>query len=129
VKLLLDTHVLLWWLDDDSRLRARARAAIADPRVTVLVSVASGWELSIKYRLGKNDKLGSAVLNEAVAEGFRLVAITGDHLAALEELPRLTGHGDPFDLLLLAQAQVENATLMTADRMMPSYGVRCMSTG
>jgi PIN domain nuclease of toxin-antitoxin system len=128
VKLLLDTHVLLWWLRDNPRLRAKARAVIADPRVTVLVSIASGWELSIKHRLGKNAELGSAVLREAVDEGFGLVGVTCEHLVALERLPRVNGHGDPFDHLLLAQALVEDARLMTADRMMPSYGVRCIGT-
>jgi PIN domain nuclease of toxin-antitoxin system len=128
VKLLLDTHVLLWWLDDNPRLRPGARAAIADPNVTVLVSVASGWELSLKYRLGKNAELGSAIMHQAAEQGFQLVGVKREHLAALEYLPRVNGHGDPFDLLLLAQAAVEDASLMTADSMMPEYGIRCIGT-
>lgn len=128
MKLLLDTHVLLWWLGDNPRLRPRARAAIADPNVTVLVSVASGWELSVKYRLGKSAELGSLILHQAADEGFQLVAVKREHLAALERLPRVNGHGDPFDLLLLAQALVEDAQLMTSDRMMPEYGIRCIGT-
>jgi PIN domain nuclease of toxin-antitoxin system len=126
VKLLLDTHVLLWWLRDNPRLRPRARAVISDPNVLVFVSVASGWELSVKYRLGKNAELGSAVLREAVEEGFQLAGVKSEHLAALEHLPHVDGHGDPFDHLLLAQASVEEAALMTADRMMPKYGIPCI---
>jgi PIN domain nuclease of toxin-antitoxin system len=126
VKLLLDTHVLLWWLRDNPRLRVRARAVIADPTVTVFVSVASGWELSVKHRLGKNAELGSAILHEAAEEGFQIVGVTSDHLVAIEQLPQVKGHGDPFDHLLLAQALIEDAVLMTADRMMPGYGIRCI---
>lgn len=129
MRLLLDTHILLWWLDDNQRLRARARSIIADPGVTVLVSVASGWELSIKYRSGKHPQLGSEILSEAEKSGFQIVGITESHLAALESLPKIDGHGDPFDLLLLAQALVEGAPLMTADRKMPQYGVRCVGAG
>jgi PIN domain nuclease of toxin-antitoxin system len=126
VRLLLDTHVLLWWLNDNPRLGARARSIIADPKVTVFVSVASGWELSIKYRLGKNADLGSKALRDATENGFRIVGVTEAHLGSLEKLPRIDHHGDLFDLLLLAQASVEGAVLMTADRMMPAYGVRCV---
>lgn len=126
MKLLLDTHVLLWWLNDNPRLGARSRSIIADPRVTILVSVASGWELSIKYRLGKNADLGSNALRDATGNGFQIVGVTEQHLAALECLPKVDRQGDPFDLLLLAQASVEDAALMTADRMMPAYGVRCV---
>lgn len=129
MRLLLDTHVLLWWLNDSPRLRMRARSVIADPSATVLVSVASGWELSIKHRLGKSVDLGSSVLREAAEHGFQVIGITEQHLATLEGLPKVEGHGDPFDLLLLAQASVEPAALMTADRMMPAYGVRCVGIG
>ena len=126
MKLLLDTHVLLWWLRDDRRLSQRARTVIADSRVTVLVSLASGWELSIKCRLGKIAESGARAMREAEEQGFQILGLTADHLAALEELPRIHGHGDPFDQLLLAQARVEDAALMTGDKSLPGYGVRCI---
>jgi len=126
VKLLLDTHVLLWWLRDSLRLSSGARAVIADPRVTVLVSVASGWELSIKHRLGKFAEPGSAILSEAAREGFQIVPVTQKQLSALENLPCMDNHRDPFDHLLLAQALTEDAPLMTADKLMTGYGVRCV---
>ena len=126
MKLLLDTHVLLWWLRDDRRLSQRARTMIADTRVDVFVSIASGWELSIKTRIGKLAELGGPVMREAEEQGFRIIGVTAGHLSALEGLPRIAGHGDPFDLLLLAQALVGEAALMTADRAMPRYGVPCI---
>ena len=126
MKLLLDTHVLLWWLRDDRRLGQRARAVIADSRATVLASIASGWEISVKSRIGKIVESGAPVMREAVEQGFQIVGLTGDHLAALEALPRINGHGDPFDQLLLAQALVEDAVLMTGDRSMSNYGVPCI---
>lgn len=126
MKLLLDTHVLLWWLRDDRRLSQRARTVIADSRATVLVSLASGWELSIKSRIGKFAESGAPLMHEAVEQGFQVLALTTDHLSALEALPRIHGHGDPFDQLLLAQARVEDAVLMTGDRAMTRYGVPCV---
>lgn len=125
MKVLLDTHVLLWWLRDDRRLSQRARAVIADSRAIVLVSIASGWELSVKGRIGKIAESGAPVMREAAEQGFQIIGLTPEHLAALEALPRVNGHGDPFDQLLLAQALVEDAVLMTADKLMTSYGVRC----
>lgn len=126
MKLLLDTHVLLWWLRDDRRLSQRARAVIADSRATVLVSFASGWELSVRNRIGKIAESGASVMREAVEQGFQVLGPTADHLAALEGLPRVDGHGDPFDQLLLAQTAAEGAVLMTGDKSMTRYGVPCI---
>jgi PIN domain nuclease of toxin-antitoxin system len=126
VRLLLDTHVLLWWLKDNPRLGQRGRDLIASPKVDVLFSVASCWEASIKAGRGKIDIIGSDMWRLAREEGFELLGIEVNHIAAMESLSKVAGHGDPFDHLLLAQAKAEGAALMTADRALPRYGVPCI---
>lgn len=124
MRLLLDTHVLLWWLDDDPRLGRRARNLIADPDTDVLVSQVSLWETAIKQRIGKM-KVGPAEILPRLPEfGFALLEIRNDHLLALTGLGK--HHGDSFDHLLLAQALVEDAAVMTSDRKLPLYGIRCI---
>jgi PIN domain nuclease of toxin-antitoxin system len=124
VRLLLDTHVLIWWLRDDQKLNPKARAALSYPTNTVLISVASAWEMSIKFRIGKLDERGSKAWREAESAGFALLPITASHLAELELLPRR--HGDPFDHLILAQAKAEGATVVTSDVAMLHYGIPCL---
>jgi PIN domain nuclease of toxin-antitoxin system len=126
MRLLLDTHVLLWWQGDDPRLGSRVRALIADPDHQTVISWASLWEISIKYRKGKLDVSGAEVASEAVDDRFEFLDVNASHLAAYENLPKVAGHNDPFDHLLLAQAKVENIPLITADRHMTAYGVRCV---
>jgi PIN domain nuclease of toxin-antitoxin system len=126
VRLLLDTHVLLWWLKDNPRLGRRARDVIASTEADVLFSVASCWEASVKARKGRIGLAGSDLWRLAIEEGFELLAIEPPHVAEMERLPRVRGHGDPFDHLLLAQAKAEGAALMTADRAMTLYGVPCI---
>jgi PIN domain nuclease of toxin-antitoxin system len=127
VRVLLDTHILLWWWQDRLRLGERARSIIASPEVAVLVSTASLWEIAIKFRLGKIDVCSSEALDHARREGFTIIGITSDHTDQVEKLPRIDGHRDPFDHLLLAQAKVEEAVLMTADRILTQYGIRCLA--
>jgi PIN domain nuclease of toxin-antitoxin system len=130
VNLLLDTHVLLWWLGDVDQIRAPARRAIADPRNTVYVSAASAWEIAIKVALGKLTVPPDARrwLPEAVRDSqFTPLAITIEHATGVEHLPR--HHADPFDRLLLAQAMAEQLTLVTADPLMEPYGVPLLRTG
>ena len=110
-RLLLDTHVMLWLLTDDRRLGATARARI-DRAVAVLVSTASLWELSIKHSIGKFPD-PAPIVPAIEQSGLRLIPITAEHVLGVRE-SRLE-HRDPFDRLLLAQAQVEGATLLTAD--------------
>jgi PIN domain nuclease of toxin-antitoxin system len=124
VRLLLDTHVLIWWLRSDHKLNPKVRAAVGDPTNTVLISVASAWEMSVKFRIGKLDERGSNAWRDAESSGFTLLPITASHLAELEMLPRR--HGDPFDHLILAQAKAEGATVVTSDRAMLYYGVPCL---
>jgi PIN domain nuclease of toxin-antitoxin system len=126
MKLLLDTHVLLWWLEDNPRLRPRVRAIIADRQNEVFVSAASFWELSIKRRKGGIENRGSALWQDAIAEGFAVLAVASQHLEALEGLPLVARHNDPFDHMILAQARAERAAVITHDRAMTAYGVPCI---
>ena len=126
MKVLLDTHVLVWWLKDDPQLGPRPRALIASGSVDVMFSAASCWEASIKHRQGKFELSGSALFRMASDAGLVFIGIEAPHLAELENLPAFAKHGDPFDHLLIAQTLAEAAALMTADRKMPQYGVRCI---
>jgi PIN domain nuclease of toxin-antitoxin system len=118
--LLLDTHVLLWWLDNHKALSTTARGAIQDGRNTVFVSAATAWEISIKRALGK--LRAPEPLEEAIeANRFVPLPITLQHARIAGSLPR--HHEDPFDRMLIAQAQVETLTLVTHDESLAAYGV------
>ena len=122
MKLLLDTHALLWWLDDDDRLGPPARALIEDPANDVLISVASLWEIVVKVRLGKLEADIAEVAAAVEQDGFALLDLGVAHLVALAALP--ARHRDPFDHLLIAQAVAEDATFLPDDRHVPDYPVR-----
>lgn len=112
MEILLDTHMLLWWLADDSRLSKKARALIADPANAVTVSAATAWEIAIKQVLGKMTMDG--ILEQAVREqGFAMLSVTFPHAAETLTLPAI--HRDPFDRMLVAQARVESLPLLTVD--------------
>ena len=116
---LLDTHVFLWYATASPRLCAATRATLANPENPVLVSVASVWEISIKQGLGKLPPLPQepeAVIDNA---GFRQLNITLAHAKLAGSLPH--HHRDPFDRMLIAQAQVENLTLITDDWKIEQY--------
>lgn len=118
--LLLDTHTLLWWLDDPRLLSKAARKAIADGSNSVYVSAAVVWEIAIKQALGKlevPDDLESAI----EANGFRSLPITIPHALAVRALPQ--HHRDPFDRLLIAQASHEGFKLVSRDSYVARYGV------
>jgi PIN domain nuclease of toxin-antitoxin system len=124
VRVLLDTHVLLWALGEPKRLGARARARLVDPSTTIAVSVATAWEIAIKAGLGKLRLPGSveAWLLPAVEElGGEWIAVTAAHAATVEVLP--PHHRDPFDRMLVAQALSDGWTIMTADAALGAYGV------
>jgi PIN domain nuclease of toxin-antitoxin system len=127
VNLLLDSHVLLWWLEDAPRLGLEARDAVADPSSTVYVSAASAWEIAIKAALGRLRGRGQVArwLPGAIAH-YRFVElpVTVRHAVEVESLPRY--HADPFDRLLVAQARVEGLTLVTADAAIRRYDVRVL---
>jgi PIN domain nuclease of toxin-antitoxin system len=124
LKLLLDTHTLLWWLKDDEQLGLRARALIADPGSDVLVSVVTLWEIALKVRLGKLEADIGEVVRATERDGFSLLSITPAHLLALGALPLHSDHRDPFDHLLIAQSLAEGATFVSEDRNTPRYPVR-----
>jgi PIN domain nuclease of toxin-antitoxin system len=120
VRLLLDTHVFLWWRDASEHIGDEARRAIAGADV-VFVSAASAWEVAIKVALGKLDIPGP--LESAVAESdFEQLPITFGHAATLAGLA--THHGDPFDRMLIAQALSEGLTIVTRDQKLAPYGAQ-----
>lgn len=120
LNLLLDTHAVLWWLDDPTTIAAQARAAIADGDNEVNVSAAVGWEISIKSALGKlraPDDLEAALLEA----GFRELPITMRHATSVRDLP--DHHSDPFDRIQIAQARNDGLTLVTRDSNIRRYDV------
>lgn len=118
LRLLLDTHLLLWTLGDPKRVDARTLALIE--RTDAYVSVASIWEISIKAALGKLKARPADVLEAIEPTGYALLPIQGKHAAAVYELA--PHHNDPFDRLLIAQAQIEGMTLLTNDAALAAYG-------
>jgi len=121
VRLLLDTHALLWWLNDDEKLGARTRGLIGDPANDVFVSTVSLWEITVKLRIGKLDADITEVLGILPEQGFQRLDIADSHLVALAALP--IHHRDPFDHLLMAQAVAEDAHFVSEDQNVPLYGV------
>jgi PIN domain nuclease of toxin-antitoxin system len=122
--LLLDTHVFLWWRTNSARLNASARDAIATASV-VFVSAASVWEAAIKIALGRLT-LPEPFSKGVDRSGFRRLAISFEHAEAAAALPR--HHGDPFDRMLVAQAQLEGFTLVTHDELLAPYGATMLWT-
>ncbi|HEV3455802.1 MAG TPA: type II toxin-antitoxin system VapC family toxin [Thermoanaerobaculia bacterium] len=126
MKLLLDSHAFLWWLAGDRKLGAGARQAVADPASIVHVSAATIWELAIKAALGKLDLDGADLVDEIGESDFVELPMTARHALAAAQLPR--HHEDPFDRMLIAQAQLEGLTLITKDRALGAYGVPILPT-
>jgi PIN domain nuclease of toxin-antitoxin system len=120
VRLLLDTHVLLWTLSGAERMSAEARERITEPRAEVFVSAATVWEAAIELSTGKLS-LPPNLVEEIAAAGMRELPVTSEHGFAAGRLPR--HHGDPFDRMLVAQAQLEGLTLVTADERLAAYGI------
>ncbi len=124
MRLLLDTHVLLWWLANDPSLGEEARAGISDPSSSVFVSAATVWEVSIKQTLGKLEA-PSDLLRQIELNRFEPLSITVSHAYTAGALPR--HHDDPFDRMLVAQAMKEGLVLLTADPRMSRYGVETLA--
>ena len=126
MRLLLDTHTFIWWDSDPARLSAVALAALRDPTNTVWLSVVSIWEILIKAQLGKlSVRLPLPdIVAQQQANGLRVLPVTLTHSLALEGLPSI--HKDPFDRLLIAQAIVEGAELVSADHVFVQYPVRLL---
>lgn len=121
MKLLLDTHLLLWAAGQPEQLSGAARALLTDPANELIFSSASLWEIAIKHGLGRKDFLVDARLlrRGLLDNGYKELPITSEHAVAVESLPHI--HKDPFDRMLVAQASVEGITLLTADPIVARY--------
>ena len=124
VRLLLDTHALIWWISGESPLTNRARLAIADEGNEIFVSAASTWEIATKFRLGKLPSVAriAADFGGAISgQGFSPLAVTVRHGQAAGALPG--PHQDPFDRMLIAQAMLDNLVLVSNETLFDIYGV------
>lgn len=121
MKLLLDTHLLLWAASEPKRIPKSARILIEDPENEVMFSAASLWEITIKRSLGRRDfRVDPRVLRRALLDnGYTELPITSEHVIQIEQLP--PKHKDPFDRVLVAQAVVEGITLLTNDEKLAAY--------
>ena len=125
MRLLLDTHAFIWWLEGSRRLSPPARQAIEDEENDVLISAASAWEITTKHRLGKlpgTDAITADVAGAIANQGFNELAITVDDASRAGSLPSL--HRDPFDRILIAQALARNLVLISIEALFDRYGVR-----
>jgi len=124
MKALLDTHVFLWWITDDQRLSSRVREIIADGTNEILFSAASGWEIAIKTRLGRlqlpNDP-EIFIPEQLELNAIEVLPVQIGHALHVYQLP--SHHRDPFDHLLIAQAQLEKLPILTADPQISRYPV------
>ncbi len=124
MRLLLDTHALLWWATDDENLSVKARTALGDSTVEIYVSAASVWEIATKVRLGKlvwPEEVGT-VNAYVLGQGFLPLSILNEHAARAGALPG--DHRDPFDRMLIAQALAEDMALVSNERVFDTYAVR-----
>ena len=120
MNILLDTHVLLWWLDDNPVLSDKARMPISDGGNLIFVSAAVIWEIRIKQSLGKLD-IPQDFRRVLEQQPFEFLPITVEHAHAVGDLPLV--HRDPFDRMLVAQAKTEGFTILTRDRLFKEYKV------
>lgn len=126
MRLLADTHLLLWWLAGGVRLPRRTRAFLADASNQVYFSAVSIWEVSIKAALGKIEADANEMLVALRSGGFEELPVTGRHASAVMRLPHY--HRDPFDRMLVAQSMVESLVLLTDDRVLSQYGATVIVT-
>ena len=125
-RLLLDSHAFLWWLADSRKLKRNARSAIAEASALVHVSAVTIWEIAIKARLGKVDPGTKDLDREIVANHFLELLISARHALVAGNLP--PHHTDPFDRMLIAQAQVEELTIVTHDERFAAYKIPVLWT-
>lgn len=122
MRLLLDTQLILWWLNGDRALPAEAIIRVRQPGAMVFVSKASLWEMAIKAAIGKLNADIRQIAAAIPANGFRWLEIEPDHIVRLVSLPLYEDHKDPFDRLLLAQCLAEPLLMLTADAKLSRYG-------
>ena len=123
MRILLDTHAIVWWAAGDRRLSRKARVAIANPDTEVVPRTASAWEIQIKANLHKltlNESVDALYRSLIVEQDFRMIGIELEDIDHLSKLP--PHHRDPFDRMLVAQALRSDFTLVTKDRVVASYG-------
>ena len=120
MNLLLDTHILLWWLDDSPELSSQARNAVADTDNLIILSAVVIWEIRIKQALGKL-MIAPNFYEVIKKQAFEMLPITSDHAYAVGELPE--HHRDPFDRMLIAQARFEGLTVVTHDAIFKKYQI------
>ena len=127
MRLLLDTHAIVWWFSGNQRLPSKARQAIADSSNDTFVSAASAWEIATKYRLGKMPSvaaLANDFRNRVAGDGFNELPITVQHALRAGALPGL--YSDPFDRMLIAQALMDDLVLVSNETVFDRYGVHRM---
>lgn len=125
MRLLLDTHTLLWWLNNNPALRDSTRRLVAKHSNSVLVSTVSAWEIAIKFNLGKLPDAGDLLADfngYMNRERFEVLSISVEHAVRAGLLPG--PHRDPFDRMLIAQAQTENVPIVSNDIVFDTYGIR-----
>jgi len=120
---ILDTHIILWWLEDSHELRHETKSLIMNPENRILISTASIWEINIKMGIGKL-KVSNEYANILIDDGFEILDIQLPHVMKVLELPDI--HGDPFDRILIAQTMIEEATLVTRDKNITQFPIRFM---
>lgn len=131
MKLLLDTHILLWAMTRNPEVSDKVWNMVADPDNDVYYSTASVWEVTIKH-MAKPEKMkitGQQLAKHCATLGFRMLPITDDHVRFLETLVRKEGsapHNDPFDRIMIAQAKAENLLFITHDSLIPDYEEPCV---
>jgi PIN domain nuclease of toxin-antitoxin system len=125
MRLLLDTHTFLWWLENSPRLPRRFHAAVAEPANHVFVSAVTVWEIAIKRRTGRIVFSGG-IAEEIRSQGFQPLPIAIQHAEAVEQLPIF--HRDPFDRMLVAQAMAEEMILLTVDAQIIKYAPNLLPT-
>jgi PIN domain nuclease of toxin-antitoxin system len=127
LKLLLDTHVFLWWVTDDSRLSSAARELIANPANEIFLSAASAWEMALKSRLGRltlPGKVEAFVIEHMAVNAIQALPIQVSHALHTRDLP--DHHRDPFDRIIVCQARIEGLTVLTADPLIGQYQVEVL---
>lgn len=124
MKLLIDTHILIWFLEGSKLLSKSRRQIIIDPNNDIFVSIASLWEMAIKISLGKLTiaKPLADVIKQISIENIEILAISPEHIQQVSVLP--FHHRDPFDRMIIAQAQIENLSVITNDSNFGSYGIK-----
>jgi PIN domain nuclease of toxin-antitoxin system len=127
MRVLLDTHVFLWWNDGNSQLSKKAHRILSDPANTLVLSVASAWEIAIKVQSGKlriPEDSATYIPTRVAYYGIEILPIHLPHALALQSLP--LRHRDPFDRILIAQSQIEKLPILTADPAIGSYSVEAI---